>query len=77
MHRKTISVAALLGAGFVVSLAPVVQAETAANPFAAADVAAGMLAEHHEGEGKCGAKEGEEHADEEHHDGEEHHEKAE
>jgi hypothetical protein len=60
MNRKTLAVSTLLGTGFAVSLAPVAQADSH-NPFAAADAAYTVVAEHHEhegGEGACGTKEG-------------------
>ena len=73
MNRTTLSAAALLSASFAVSLAPAVQAcDEAKNPFVASDLAATLVAEHHEGEGKCGAKDGEEHEDGEHHEGDDH-----
>lgn len=58
MNRKTFAVSALLGTGFAVSLVPVAQADSS-NPFAAADAAYTVVAEHHEhkdGEGACGTK---------------------
>jgi uncharacterized low-complexity protein len=67
MNRKTLSVAAILGTGFAVSLAPIAQADNA-NPFASSDAAVTLVAEHHEeGEGSCGTKDG--HHDDEHAEG--------
>jgi len=58
MNHKTLSVAAILGAGFAVSLAPVARADSA-NPFIAAGTGATLVAEHHEHEGEAGEAKGE------------------